>query len=242
MPVSDCPAGSLQLSRLPGSNGGAGTRGLSRAAVEGVLCGWADALDALVKQGARIDQVLLIGGGARSEAVRRAPRRYWAGATLRLDLRQLRDVNPSPSERTCIRPERRSPFRTSKVPFFWVAVDLRDPQFPKQDRHFRLSTAGVALTSNGTRLVSFRLASTERRFDPSLKGWRDGDTVLPCRGRPVVRRCLRLADRGLQPVQGQRRKPASNELPMATTAYLLSRVLVMRRWRREELNRVGARD
>ncbi len=44
---------------------------LARAAVEGLLCGLADALDALARQGARIERVLLIGGGARSEAVRR---------------------------------------------------------------------------------------------------------------------------------------------------------------------------
>ncbi|MBP2708642.1 xylulokinase [Microbispora sp. RL4-1S] len=41
---------------------------LARAAVEGMLCGLADALDALGLQPRR---VLLIGGGARSEAVRR---------------------------------------------------------------------------------------------------------------------------------------------------------------------------
>jgi xylulokinase len=44
---------------------------VARAAVEGLLCGLADALDALVEQGARIDRVLLIGGGSRSDAVRR---------------------------------------------------------------------------------------------------------------------------------------------------------------------------
>ncbi|MGI5492917.1 xylulokinase [Microtetraspora malaysiensis] len=41
---------------------------LARAAVEGMLCGLADALDAL---GLEPGRVLLIGGGARSEAVRR---------------------------------------------------------------------------------------------------------------------------------------------------------------------------
>ncbi|GAA4590054.1 xylulokinase [Planotetraspora phitsanulokensis] len=41
---------------------------LARAAVEGMLCGLADALDAL---GLSANRVLLIGGGARSEAVRR---------------------------------------------------------------------------------------------------------------------------------------------------------------------------
>jgi xylulokinase len=44
---------------------------LARAAVEGLLCGLADGLDALVAHGARAERVLLIGGGARSEAVRR---------------------------------------------------------------------------------------------------------------------------------------------------------------------------
>ena len=44
---------------------------LARAAVEGLLCGLADGLDALEAQGARIERVLLVGGGARSEALRR---------------------------------------------------------------------------------------------------------------------------------------------------------------------------
>ena len=44
---------------------------VARAAVEGLLCGLADGLDALKDQGARVDRVLLIGGGAQSEALRR---------------------------------------------------------------------------------------------------------------------------------------------------------------------------
>ncbi len=44
---------------------------LARAAVEGLLCGLADGLDALRDQGADVRRVLLVGGGARSEAVRR---------------------------------------------------------------------------------------------------------------------------------------------------------------------------
>jgi xylulokinase len=43
---------------------------LARAAVEGLLCGLADGLDALVAAGARVDRVFLVGGGARSAAVR----------------------------------------------------------------------------------------------------------------------------------------------------------------------------
>jgi xylulokinase len=43
---------------------------VARAAVEGLLCGLADGLDALVAEGARVDRVFLIGGGAKSAAVR----------------------------------------------------------------------------------------------------------------------------------------------------------------------------
>ena len=42
---------------------------LARAAVEGMLCGLADGVDALVAQGVPARRVLLIGGGARSRAV-----------------------------------------------------------------------------------------------------------------------------------------------------------------------------
>jgi len=44
---------------------------LARAAVEGLLCGLADGLDAVAVGGARVRRVFLIGGGARLEAVRR---------------------------------------------------------------------------------------------------------------------------------------------------------------------------
>ncbi|MFW5418352.1 xylulokinase [Nocardiopsis sp. CNT-189] len=48
---------------------------LARAFVEGMLCGLADAVDALSANGVPVERVLLIGGGARSEAVRSiAPR------------------------------------------------------------------------------------------------------------------------------------------------------------------------
>ncbi len=42
---------------------------LARAAVEGVLCGLADGLDAIRRQGVAVRRVLLVGGGARSVAV-----------------------------------------------------------------------------------------------------------------------------------------------------------------------------
>jgi xylulokinase len=44
---------------------------LARAAVEGLLCGLADALDALVAAGVPVGRVFLVGGGSRSQAVAR---------------------------------------------------------------------------------------------------------------------------------------------------------------------------
>jgi xylulokinase len=56
--------------RLAGLTVGNGTpENLARAAVEGMLCGLADAVDALVAQGVPIGRVILIGGAARSAAV-----------------------------------------------------------------------------------------------------------------------------------------------------------------------------
>ena len=43
---------------------------LARAAVEGVLCGLADAIDAIEARGVEVERVHLIGGGSRSEALR----------------------------------------------------------------------------------------------------------------------------------------------------------------------------
>jgi xylulokinase len=42
---------------------------LARAAVEGLLCGLADGIEAVAAQGVRIERVLLVGGAARSPAV-----------------------------------------------------------------------------------------------------------------------------------------------------------------------------
>jgi xylulokinase len=53
----------LRLSNMEPEN-------LARAAVEGVLCGLADGLDALRAQGIPVRRVLLVGGGSRSVAVR----------------------------------------------------------------------------------------------------------------------------------------------------------------------------
>jgi xylulokinase len=43
---------------------------LARAAVEGLLCGLADGLDAMAALGVQMNRAILVGGGARSQAVR----------------------------------------------------------------------------------------------------------------------------------------------------------------------------
>jgi len=56
---------------------------LARAAVEGMLCGLADGVDALVAQGLEVRRVMLIGGAARSGAVQRiAPDLFGAPVTV----------------------------------------------------------------------------------------------------------------------------------------------------------------
>jgi xylulokinase len=56
---------------------------VARAAVEGMLCGLADGMDALRVQGLEAHRVLLIGGAARSEAVQEiAPHIFGAPVTL----------------------------------------------------------------------------------------------------------------------------------------------------------------
>jgi len=58
--------------RLEGMTLAATTRpNLARAAVEGLLCGLADGLDAIRAHGVRAERVLLIGGGAQNPAVAR---------------------------------------------------------------------------------------------------------------------------------------------------------------------------
>jgi xylulokinase len=65
----DRPRATGALHGIRGAN--ATQANIARAAVEGMLCGLADGLDAVRALGVRVERVLLIGGGARSEAVRR---------------------------------------------------------------------------------------------------------------------------------------------------------------------------
>ncbi|RRO18874.1 xylulokinase [Saccharopolyspora rhizosphaerae] len=61
------PEATGTLTGLTGAN--MTPQNLARAAVEGMLCGMADAIEALRDTGAEVRRVLLIGGAARSEAV-----------------------------------------------------------------------------------------------------------------------------------------------------------------------------
>ncbi|GAB3692325.1 xylulokinase [Saccharopolyspora tripterygii] len=61
------PEATGTLAGLTGAN--MTPQNLARAAVEGMLCGMADAIDALRDAGAEVRRVLLIGGAGRSEAV-----------------------------------------------------------------------------------------------------------------------------------------------------------------------------
>lgn len=61
------PDATGRIAGLTGRN--ASPANLARAVVEGMLCGLADGLDALVAQGTPLRRVLLFGGGARSRAV-----------------------------------------------------------------------------------------------------------------------------------------------------------------------------
>jgi xylulokinase len=64
----DRPGATAELRGLTSAN--ATRENLARAAVEGMLCGLADGLDAIRADGLTAERILLIGGGARSEAVR----------------------------------------------------------------------------------------------------------------------------------------------------------------------------
>jgi xylulokinase len=65
---------------------------VARAAVEGLLCGLADGIDALRALGHPITRALLIGGGSRSEAVRRiSPAVLGLPVTVPLDSEYVAD-------------------------------------------------------------------------------------------------------------------------------------------------------
>ena len=77
----DLPDATGTLGGLTRAN--ATPQNLARAAVEGMLCGLADGMDALRAQGLKTRRVLLIGGAARSLAVKEiAPSIFGAPVTV----------------------------------------------------------------------------------------------------------------------------------------------------------------
>jgi xylulokinase len=84
---------------------------MARAAVEGLLCSLAEAVEHLVDQGVRPARVLLIGGGARSEAVRRlAPGIFGRPVTV-----------PEPAEYVALGAARQAAWALAGKPPEWPA-------------------------------------------------------------------------------------------------------------------------
>ncbi|WP_432888476.1 xylulokinase [Kribbella sp. CA-245084] len=91
---------------------------MARAAVEGLLCGLADAVDALRAQGLPVHRVLLLGGGARSRAVQAL-----APALLGAEV-----VLPEPAEYVALGAARQAAWAlTGALPTWQVPVGKPEP-------------------------------------------------------------------------------------------------------------------
>jgi xylulokinase len=91
---------------------------MARAAVEGLLCGLADAVDALRAQGLPVHRVLLLGGGARSRAVQAL-----APALLGAEV-----VLPEPAEYVALGAARQAAWAlTGELPTWQVPVGKPEP-------------------------------------------------------------------------------------------------------------------
>ncbi|WP_372451441.1 xylulokinase [Pseudonocardia oceani] len=95
---------------------------LARAAVEGLLCGLADALDALVAAGVEVRRVFLVGGGARSDAVARIAPAVFGRPVLR----------PTPGEYVADGAARQAAWVLSgaDAPPGWAAADTESFEAP----------------------------------------------------------------------------------------------------------------
>ena len=117
---------------------------LARAAVEGVLCLMADGIDAVRAQGVTIERVTLIGGGARSAAVRAL-----APAVLGVPV-----VVPAPGEYVALGAARQAAWALSGdlAPPAWQVLDVEtlngDPT-PHVLERYREAAATVADTPPG---------------------------------------------------------------------------------------------
>ena len=105
------------------SRANATPQNLARAAVEGMLCGLADGLDALIAQGVPVSRVLLIGGAARSPAVQAAAPGVF-GRPVRL---------PEPAEYVALGAARQAAWALSGTP--------QPPQWPVAGRDLSAGSA-----------------------------------------------------------------------------------------------------
>jgi xylulokinase len=115
---------------------------LARAAVEGLLCGLADGLDALRAQGVPIRRALLVGGGARSPALRAL-----APAILGVPV-----VLPEPAEYVALGAARQAAWTLSGTPEPppW---DVPATELPEADPATALRAAYAAVLADADRLL-----------------------------------------------------------------------------------------
>ena len=98
---------------------------LARAVFEGMLCGLAAGLDALLANGVRVDRVILIGGASRSEAVRQiAPGIFGRPVVV-----------PEPAEHVAIGAARQAAWilRGTPMPPIWQTTASRTYDSPSLD-------------------------------------------------------------------------------------------------------------
>jgi xylulokinase len=116
---------------------------MARAAVEGMLCGLADAVDALRAQGLPVERVLLLGGAARSRAVQAlAPALLGAPVVL-----------PEPAEYVALGAARQAAWAVSGAdtpPTWGAAVSKPEPSILNDPEAARIRDL-YAAALNGTR-------------------------------------------------------------------------------------------
>ncbi len=117
---------------------------MARAAVEGLLCGLADAVDALRAQGIPVNRLLLLGGGARSRSVQAL-----APALLGAEV-----VLPEPAEYVALGAARQAAWAlTGTLPTWQIPVGKPEPAITLDATKIRANYAQV-LTSTRPLLAS----------------------------------------------------------------------------------------
>ena len=106
---------------------------LARAAVEGMLCGLADGIDALRAQGVPVERLFLIGGGAQSAAVRAL-----APTVLGLDVRV-----PTPGEYVADGAARQAAWVLTGTAPAWSAATEATVSSASPEPHVRAQYAAV---------------------------------------------------------------------------------------------------